>query len=102
MQQNIFGLIAPLALGLRCAMAAAAAESDVATLQTPALELNISPASGAFEIHDKVGGVSWRSNPYQARFGEVTFSVDGRSRHADMGKCEIRNLTSGNAQEKKG
>jgi len=65
------------------------AKRDSATLDTPHLRIHISPENGRYEILDKQTRVTWRSNPYQARFGQVTLVVDGKEQQADLGRCEL-------------
>ncbi len=77
----------------RFAPAACAAEAP--TLETPFLRFQIEPGTGRYEIRDKSAGVVWRSNPYQARFGEATLSLDSRPRRVDLAACEIRRTRGG-------
>jgi hypothetical protein len=50
----------------------------------------LSPETGAYEIHDRAGGVTWKSNPYKPRFGQVVLRIDGKPVTADLGRCEMR------------
>jgi hypothetical protein len=50
----------------------------------------LSPETGAYEIHDRAGGVTWKSNPYKPRFGQVVLRIDGKAVTADLGRCEMR------------
>jgi hypothetical protein len=63
---------------------------DAVGFDTPALKFQISPDDGRYEITDLAGGVTWRSNPYKARFGAVTLNVGGKKQTLDLAKCEIK------------
>jgi hypothetical protein len=65
------------------------AKQDLKRLDTPYLSVHISPENGRYEILDKQTHVTWRSNPYQARFGEVNLIVDGKEQQADLARCEL-------------
>jgi hypothetical protein len=65
------------------------------SLDTPFLSLRLSPESGSYEIVDKQGKVTWRSNPYKGRFGEVTLNVEGKARPASLARCEVQRAAGG-------
>jgi Family of unknown function (DUF5696) len=90
MQKDLTHWTWRIALAASLATAPWAAEPGAATLQTPFLRFDVAPENGGFEIQDAAGGVTWQSNPYHARFGEVTFRFGGKQRHADLGQCQIR------------
>lgn len=69
--------------------AATFSTADPVSLDTPAASLRISPENGTFEIKDKAGGVTWRSNPFNVRFGEATLRVAGQERKASLDHCEV-------------
>jgi hypothetical protein len=64
------------------------ARQDLKGFDTPSLSVRISPENGRYQILDKTTRVSWRSNPYQARFGQVSLDVDGKEQQADLARCE--------------
>jgi len=78
-----------LCLSLGCTTGLLAAGPEQVTLETSFLRFQISPENGRFEIGDNSGGVTWQSNPYQARFGEITWTAEGKQRRADLGRCQI-------------
>ena len=57
---------------------------SAATLETPAFRFQLAP-EGRYEILDKQAKVTWRSNPYQPRFGEATIRVGGPPRRVTQG-----------------
>jgi len=71
-----------------------AADSEVA-FETPFLRVSVSPENGRFAIVDHAGGVTWRSNPYQARFGEITCTRDGKQEEAALSRCEATRVEAG-------
>ena len=68
------------------------AESQAAgaTIETPFIRFSLSPENGSYEIVDKQTNVTWRSNPYQPRFGEVTLNVGGQPQRVNLGRCEVK------------
>jgi hypothetical protein len=68
------------------------AESQAAgaTIETPFVRFSLSPEDGSYEIADKQTNVTWRSNPYQPRFGEVTLNVGGQPQRVNLGRCEVK------------
>ena len=54
------------------------------------VRFSVSAETGAYAIADPAGGVTWRSNPHQARFGRVRMTVDGRPRDLDLGRCDVK------------
>lgn len=67
------------------------------TLDTPALRFSLSAATGTYELLDKQSGVTWRSNPRQARFGTATLNIGGKPQQVDLAHCDIKR--AGNALE---
>ena len=94
-----FGWAALPCLGcFLAAMMAAPAPSDAlraAVVETPFLRFQVSAETGAYEIADRKGGVTWRSNPYQARFGEATIEIGGKPQRADLAACELTQRRDG-------
>ncbi len=64
-------------------------------LETPFIRLRLAPSNGSYEIIDKQGNVTWRSNPYLSRFGEVTLNLAGKSKHANLDRCEVQRSAAG-------
>ena len=65
------------------------------TIATPAFLFRIVPATGACEILDRRANVTWRSNPRQQRFGEVSLRLGGKSQRVDLGPCEVQRAGDG-------
>jgi hypothetical protein len=63
-----------------------------AVLETARLRFQLDPANGSYELADKAAKVTWRSNPFQPRFGEVTAWVDGKAQRFPLAACEARQL----------
>ncbi len=59
---------------------------------TTYLEFRLDPANGRYELVDKQARVTWRSNPFQPRFGEVTVIVDGKSQRCPLAACDVRQV----------
>ena len=70
-------------------MDAAAPLRNPQTIETPSLRMSLSPEDGRYEILDKQTGVTWRSNPFLARFGEVACSAGGKTQRAPLSPCEL-------------
>ncbi|MHB8524326.1 MAG: DUF5696 domain-containing protein [Limisphaerales bacterium] len=85
--EKISGLTLLVLLSLIGLPAARAAEPVV--LETGFFRFTLFPDSGRYELVDKRARTTWRSNPYRARFGEVTFNVAEKTRTADLGRCEV-------------
>ena len=51
--------------------------------------MELAPETGRYEITDKQSGVTWRSNPHPARFGELTCIVAGKPQRLDLARCSI-------------
>lgn len=66
-----------------------------ATLETPALIFRLSSENGSYEILDKQGNITWRSNPYEPRFGQVTLIVDGAKRQVALSRCAVVRVENG-------
>jgi hypothetical protein len=77
------------------------ARSETApVLDTRFLTFRLSPQDGSYEILDKQTRVSWRSNPYKPRFGEVTLVVDGQKQKVELGRCEVRQIGRASCRER--
>ena len=61
-----------------------------AAVEAGDVRFSVSPETGAYAIADPSGGVTWRSNPHQARFGRVRMTVAGRPRDLDLGLCDVK------------
>ena len=59
-------------------------------LDTGGVRFSVSPETGAYAIADPKGGVTWRSNPHQPRFGRVRMMVDGKPRDLDLARCDVK------------
>jgi Family of unknown function (DUF5696) len=70
----------------------AAAQNDQSpvTLETSFWVFRIWKDTGRYELLDRQTGVTWRSNPFQQRFGEVALRVNGKVSSADLSSCEAR------------
>ncbi|HET7100481.1 MAG TPA: DUF5696 domain-containing protein [Terriglobia bacterium] len=75
----------------------AAAQDDQipVTLETPFWTFRLWQATGRYELLDKQTRVTWSSNPYQQRFGEVALRVNGKVSPADLSHCEARHIDDG-------
>ena len=62
------------------------------TLESPFWLFRLWQATGRYEILDKQTGVTWRSNPFRQRFGQVALRLDGEARSADLSTCEARRI----------
>lgn len=67
-----------------------AAEWSPRLVDTPAFRFRIQPETGRYEILDKQAGVTWQSNPWQARFGEVVLWAGGKQTRAPLSACDAR------------
>ena len=65
------------------------------TLQTPFWIFQLWKATGRYLLLDKQTGVTWRSNPFRQRFGEVALRVNGKVNSADLSSCEARRVNAG-------
>jgi hypothetical protein len=66
-----------------------AAGQAPAVLETPAYRLEVNPGTGSYEIRDKQASQVWRSNPFQARFGEIAVNRDGKVQRLALDRPEI-------------
>ncbi len=64
-------------------------------LRTSHLVYQISPDTGAYEIADRDGKVTWRSNPYQPRFGEVAVETGGKIQNVSLDRCDVARIGGG-------
>jgi hypothetical protein len=71
------------------AMQSPSAAGRAVTLETPFLRLVLSRNTGAYTITDRQARVEWRSNPYEARFGEVILR-EGSPKAVSLRRCAIR------------
>ncbi|MGE5609109.1 MAG: DUF5696 domain-containing protein [Bacillota bacterium] len=78
-----------LLLGLMVAWTPLASVNAV-EIATPGVKFTISPENGQYEMADVAGGVTWQSNPYKARFGDVVVNVDGKQQRLDLGQCQVK------------
>jgi predicted dehydrogenase len=69
--------------------------SRAAILETPQVKFEMSSQTGGFEVLDKQAQVSWQSNPYRSRFGEIIFNAEGQHRSAPLDRCEIEKSPKG-------
>ena len=75
----------------------AATPPGAVVLETPAIRFQVHPDTGRYDILDKRIGVTWTSNPYQARFGELTLNQGGKQIRLPLSKCDAK--TVGDAME---
>lgn len=92
MKPTTFALLSPLVLALSLQPVLAA---DAHVIETPHLRFTISPETGRYEILDKQAGVTWKSNPYRPRFGEVTLTVEGKPKRLDLARCAVQQSGEG-------
>jgi hypothetical protein len=71
------------------------AEASASVLETPSIRFQISPESGRYEIRDKQTGVLWQSNPYHARFGEVSLRAGTKTTNVELVHGHARQATGG-------
>ena len=72
------------------AAAPAPAAKEPVSIDTPAVRLTLSPDTGAYEIQDKAGGVTWKSSLLKPRFGQAMIKVEGKPTGFAMGPCEAK------------
>jgi len=68
---------------------------NVTTLETPFLRFRLWPETGSYEFEDKQTNVTWRSNPFQRRFGTASFRVNGKQQQAELGPCDAKRVCDG-------
>lgn len=71
------------------------AAQDPVTLETSFWVFRLWQDTGRYEILDKQTGVTWRSNPFRQRFGQVALRRDGQASSADLSSCEARRTNDG-------
>ena len=71
-------------------LAGLAAADDAPKIETPSLSFQISPGTGRYGIVDKQAKVLWKSNPFEARFGEVTLNVRDQKRAVNLDQCDLK------------
>lgn len=72
-------------------------ETQTSVLESGLLRFELSPADGSYTLLDKKGRTTWRSNPYQARLGQITYRSAGQTERATLGPCQVKR--SGDAIE---
>ena len=77
-----------LGFAVGCGGVLSAATGPV-SIESKAARFTLWPNSGAYEILDRVSGVTWFSNPWRRRFGEVTVAAGGPPRSADLAACAV-------------
>jgi len=78
-----------LALTLTASLAQVAA-ADLATLVSGEVVFSISTDTGAYTFLDRTGGITWASNPDDARFGEVECELDGKAARLPLRGCSAQ------------
>jgi hypothetical protein len=68
---------------------------NVVTLETAFLRFRLSPENGNYEILDKQTNVTWRSDPYEPRFGQAILNVNGNKQPAKLDRCEVKRVSNG-------
>jgi len=69
--------------------------ANTETIETPFLQFGISVETGRFEVKDKQAQVVWKSNPFQARFGEATINISGKQQRVPLSRCEAKRFENG-------
>jgi len=77
-------------VALMLLLAPLAHAASEAVLETDAYRFRMASADGHYEIVDRVSGVTWRSNPWQARFGEATLTRAGSSQQVELSACNLQ------------
>lgn len=72
-----------------------AANPGETLVETAAFRFHVQPETGRYEVLDKAAGVTWQSNPYQARFGEVVLWTGGKQTRLPLARCEARRAGEG-------
>lgn len=65
------------------------------TLETPFWVFRLWQATGRYELLDKQTGVTWRSNPFRQRFGQVALRLNGQVSSTDLSSCEVHRANHG-------
>ncbi|MBI4659048.1 MAG: hypothetical protein HY735_09405 [Verrucomicrobia bacterium] len=68
---------------------------DPASFETRFIRFQLSPENGSYEILDKRANVTWRSNPFRQRFGEIILKADGSSQRLNLDQCQVARLENG-------
>ncbi|MBI2946265.1 MAG: hypothetical protein HYY23_01375 [Verrucomicrobia bacterium] len=71
------------------------AAAEPVILETPMLRFSLSPDDGSYSIEDKPTEVTWRSNPFQPRLGEVALKLDNSVRRFGLSECRITKTEPG-------
>ena len=66
---------------------------EVVSIESEFVKFGISPETGCYYFLDKQSGVTWHSNPYAERMGEVTMRIDGESQRFPL--CNLNVHQSG-------
>jgi len=69
--------------------------ANTETIETPFLQFGISVETGRFEVKDKQAQVVWKSNPFQARFGEATINISCKQQRVPLSRCEAKRVEDG-------
>ncbi|HEY9174171.1 MAG TPA: hypothetical protein VI136_17955, partial [Verrucomicrobiae bacterium] len=69
--------------------------AEAQSIETAKLRFTLEANTGRYELTDKQAGVTWKSNPLQPRFGEVTLSVGGKPRSVNLDRCRIEQAGAG-------
>ena len=62
--------------------------AELQSIETAHLRFTLSPDTGCYELTDKQAGVTWRSNPFQARFGEALLEVLLEDGLVSLNRCQ--------------
>lgn len=76
-------------------IAASAPAEPSQSIETRKLRFALSPDTGSYALTDKETGVTWQSNPYAPRFGEVTLIENGRRRRVNLERCQVERTRAG-------
>lgn len=69
--------------------------AEAQSIETAKLRFTLEANTGRYELTDKQAGVTWKSNPLQPRFGEVTLGVGGKPRSVNLDRCRIEQAGAG-------
>jgi hypothetical protein len=92
---TLSGTTTAFAAGAGPKAAAPQNDQNPITLETPFWAFRLWQATGRYELLDKQTGVTWRSNPFRQRFGEVSLRVNAKVSSADLSSCEARRVNNG-------
>lgn len=89
-QSTVLWVTALASLALCAADLHAQDQGRAVAIETEYYHFQLSPENGSYRIRDKQADVTWRSNPYRPRFGEVTLKVSGKPQRFDLARCDVR------------